>query len=182
MADNSNDLVTGLNEARVNHIRALLIQLRQELTFLIKLESTQRSALNSVAQNRLEFVETSEEVVRLYYDVLDMSVGARDKILRNNVDFEYLGEIDSMLESLFEAVHDTYLLVGAICYDEGLYVKGLVEAAVNRKKPGMETYEKKLGKLFEQNGRRKPGSADDNNADKDGGSDSNSGNSSDEGN
>jgi len=107
MADNSNDLVTGLNEARVNHIRALLIQLRQELTFLIKLESTQRSALNSVAQNRLEFVETSEEVVRLYYDVLDMSVGARDKILRNNVDFEYLGEIDSMLESLFEAVHDT---------------------------------------------------------------------------
>lgn len=148
------DWITRLDVARIARIMNLLQQLEDELDFVTKLTPDDRQSVNGVDQGRLPFVELTEEYSAEYTEVLEISTASRDKIARNNFDFRALRAILTKLQSLTEGVSDTTLLIGGICYDEGLIVKTLVEVAMRRKKPGVEVLWDNLMKLFERHGRR----------------------------
>lgn len=149
------DLITGLNQTKVNHIKALLAQVKAELDFVVPLDGDERSTINAVDINRFQFVNVTEEVVEKFPDSLELSTAGRDKILRLNQDYRFMMEIETLMQQIFSGVSDTTLLLGSFCYDEGLIVKGLVDMAVRRKKPGMEPFQKKLSKIFERPKRKK---------------------------
>jgi hypothetical protein len=149
-----NDLDTGLDAARIARIMQLLQQLEAELDFVIKLDPEDRQSVNAVDQGRQPFVDLTRDYTANYTALLEISNDMRDKIARNNFDFRALREIHTKLKSLTEGVNDTTLLIGGICYDEGLIVKTLTEVAMRRKKPGVETLWDNLMKLFDRPGRK----------------------------
>ena len=168
-----NDLTTGLDQNKVNRIKSLFTALRAEMTYLAKLDPEERSSINAVDKGRFQFVSIAEEVVDSFSDSLELTASARDKILRNNQDFRFMLEIEALASHLVEGISDTTMLLGAICYDEGLNVKSLVDVAVRRKKPGMEFFQKEMAKPFDRSKRKKDDenndSVDDNNTDGKGG-------------
>ena len=150
-----NDLVTGLDAVRITRIMQLLLQLETELDFVIKLDPVDRQSVNAVDQGRQPFVDLTRDYTANYTTLLEISTDMRDKIARNNFDFKALREMLTKLESLTEGVNDTTLLLGGICYDEGLIVKTLTEVAMRRKKPGVETLWDNLMKLFDRPGKKR---------------------------
>ncbi len=164
-----NDLVTGLDAARIARIMQLLQQLEAELDFVIKLDPEDRQSVNAVDQGRQPFVDLTRDYTANYTALLEISADMRDKIARNNFDFAALRGMLTKLESLTEGVNDTTLLLGGICYDEGLIVKTLTEVAMRRKKPGVETLWDNLMKLFDRPGRKGNGGGDSGNGGGEGG-------------
>ena len=150
-----NDLVTGLDAVRITRIMQLLLQLETELDFVIKLDPVDRQSVNAVDQGRQPFVDLTRDYTANYTTLLEISTDMRDKIARNNFDFKAMREMLTKLESLTEGVNDTTLLLGGICYDEGLIVKTLTEVAMRRKKPGVETLWDNLMKLFDRPGKKR---------------------------
>ncbi len=150
-----NDLVTGLDAVRITRIMQLLLQLETELDFVIKLDPVDRQSVNAVDQGRQPFVDLTRDYTANYTTLLEISTDMRDKIARNNFDFAALRSMLTKLESLTEGVNDTTLLLGGICYDEGLIVKTLTEVAMRRKKPGVETLWDNLMKLFDRPGKKR---------------------------
>jgi hypothetical protein len=150
-----NDLFTGLDAARIARIMQLMQQLEAELDFVIKLDPEDRQSVNAVDQGRQPFVDLTRDYTAKYTALLEISNDMRDKIARNNFDFNALREMLTKLESLTEGVNDTALLLGGICYDEGLIVKTLTEVAMRRKKPGVETLWDNLMKLFDRPGKKR---------------------------
>ena len=150
-----NDLVTGLDAVRITRIMQLLLQLEAELDFVIKLDPEDRQSVNAVDQGRQPFVDLTRDYTANYTTLLEISTDMRDKIARNNFDFKAMREMLTKLESLTEGVNDTTLLLGGICYDEGLIVKTLTEVAMRRKKPGVETLWDNLMKLFDRPGKKR---------------------------
>jgi hypothetical protein len=164
-----NDLVTGLDAVRITRIMQLLQQLETELDFVIKLDPDDRQSVNAVDQGRQPFVDLTRDYTANYTTLLEISNDMRDKIARNNFDFRALRDVHTKLKSLTEGVNDTTLLIGGICYDEGLIVKTLTEVAMRRKKPGVETLWDNLMKLFDRPGRK--GNGTDTEAEDNGGND-----------
>ena len=157
-----NDLFTGLDAVRITRIMQLMQQLEAELDFVIKLDPKDRQSVNAVDQGRQPFVDLTRDYTAKYTALLEISNDMRDKIARNNFDFNALREMLTKLESLTEGVNDTALLLGGICYDEGLIVKTLTEVAMRRKKPGVETLWDNLMKLFDRPGKKRNVEGDDN--------------------
>ena len=164
-----NDLVTGLDAVRITRIMQLLLQLEAELDFVIKLDPEDRQSVNAVDQGRQPFVDLTRDYTANYTTLLEISTDMRDKIARNNFDFAALRSMLTKLESLTEGVNDTTLLLGGICYDEGLIVKTLTEVAMRRKKPGVETLWDNLMKLFDRPGRKGNGGGAESGGNGDGG-------------
>jgi hypothetical protein len=108
-----NDLFTGLDAARIARIMQLMQQLEAELDFVIKLDPEDRQSVNAVDQGRQPFVDLTRDYTAKYTALLEISNDMRDKIARNNFDFNALREMLTKLESLTEGVNDTALLLAA---------------------------------------------------------------------
>ncbi len=102
-----NDLVTGLDAVRITRIMQLMQQLEAELDFVIKLDPEDRQSVNAVDQGRQPFVDLTRDYTAKYTALLEISNDMRDKIARNNFDFNALREMLTKLESLTEGVNDT---------------------------------------------------------------------------
>jgi hypothetical protein len=60
-----------------------------------------------------------------------------------------MSDIMDIMGSLEEAVSDTTMLLGAICYEKSLIVRELVGLSIRRGKPGMEKVFSDLSHLWE---------------------------------
>ena len=146
----SEDIVTGLNDAQVARIRTLIQALKTEMAFRVKRTPEERQALNSVDQGRRPFVDLAAEYTRDYHVDLMIDANEMARTARIAYDFEMMKVIETELASLFEGVNDTTMQIGSNLYMTSLVVKDLVEVAIKRRKPGMETLYENLSKLFER--------------------------------
>lgn len=60
-----------------------------------------------------------------------------------------MSKLLKLLESYVEAVRDTTMLSGAICYEKSRLVRDLVALAIRRGKPGMESVYDALSHLWD---------------------------------
>lgn len=155
-------LTTGLDANRVTQIRAAIAQLKQEFDFFVQLTASDRTSLNAVADARLHFIQAAADVCNEHGSVISMDQEDRDALTAAIYDFEKLSAMVEVLESFMESLKDTTMLAGAICYDKSLLVRTLVELAIRRGKPGMESVYSSLSHLWE-NSERNSGNGNSNN-------------------
>ncbi len=144
------DIVTGLTAAQVTRIKSLVAQLKAELvTFSVKKTPEERLKLNGVDDGRMPFVDLVAEVGRDYGPALMMDADMIARTARIHFDFKSLYEIKSDFESVYELLSDTTLQIGHNNYNNGLVIKDLVQVAIRRRVPGMETWWDKIMKLWD---------------------------------
>lgn len=144
-----NDIVTGLTEARINHILSLIAALKAELDFLIQLDKKERSAENGVAEGRLPFTQGASEVGQINGNEINLPADEQADLARMSFDHAGMIKILKQLKALLEGVSDTTLKIGANLYERCLIVRDLVEVAIRRGVPGMESVYEELSYLWE---------------------------------
>jgi len=160
----TDDIVTGLTDAQVALLKSLILQIRTELLpFCVKKTPQERKALNVVDDGRMPFVDLVAEVSRDYGPELMMDSNMIARTARIHYDFKALYELKSDFESVFELLSDTTMQLGHNNYNNGLVVKDLVQVAIRRRVPGMETWWDKIMKLWDYV--RKPKGDDDEESD-----------------
>jgi hypothetical protein len=143
------ELVTGLDAARVIRIKALLASLKAELDYTVQLTAAERTTLNAVSDGRKPFIEAAAKAAAQYGRDIALDVADQSSLAAASYDFEMMSDIMDIMGSLEEAVSDTTMLLGAICYEKSLIVRELVGLSIRRGKPGMEKVFSDLSHLWE---------------------------------
>ncbi len=143
------ELVTGLDAARVIRIKALLASLKTELDYTVQLTAAERTTLNAVSDGRKPFIEAAAKAAAQYGRDIALDAADQSSLAAASYDFEMMSDIMDIMGSLEEAVSDTTMLLGAICYEKSLIVRELVGLSIRRGKPGMEKVFSDLSHLWE---------------------------------
>jgi len=147
----SNYISAEISQENKAKVLDLAQQIRQLLSFGIKLTKEQKKSMNNVEDVRLPFVEKAIQYglqePKIVPPFIDLNEYAKDLGL-----YKDLSSIERELSSLAELVSDTRIAAGTDSYQAALSIYNSSKGAVKMGIPGTQTMVDEMSKLFNKQG------------------------------
>lgn len=147
----SNYISAEISQENKATVLDLAQQIRQLLSFGIKLTKEQKKSMNNVEDVRLPFVEKAIQYglqePKIVPPFIDLNEYAKDLGL-----YKDLSSIERELSSLAELVSDTRVAAGTDAYQAALSIYNSSKGAVKMGIPGTQTMVDEMSKLFNKQG------------------------------